>query len=141
VLADGMSMGFGGEKYFFCAFLTGACVSLWRRMPSMHAVAPKDGWQSMMLAGMMSPACKTWWNYCATAKVLLCLCVDEHNHEDDAGYVSSLSENEQNQSTRERVGTMRDEDVAASLQVFYSDKVRVLDWSVKLVQICPCMSG
>jgi hypothetical protein len=55
-------------------------------------------------------------------------CVDEHDHEDDAGYVSSLSENEQNQSTRERVGTMRDEDVAAALHVFYSEKVRVLDW-------------
>ena len=31
VLADGMSMGFGGEKYFekyfLCAFLTGACLS------------------------------------------------------------------------------------------------------------------
>jgi hypothetical protein len=52
--------------------------------------------------------------------------VDEHDHEDDAGYVSSLSENEQNQSTRERVGTMRDEDVAAALHVFYSEKVRVL---------------
>ena len=52
--------------------------------------------------------------------------MDEHDHEDDAGYVSSLSENEQNQSTRERVGTMRDEDVAAALHVFYSEKVRVL---------------
>jgi hypothetical protein len=121
VLADGMSMGFGGEKYFLCAFLTDACISLWRRAP-MHACT------DMMLV------------HCATANVLLCLCVDEHDHEDDAGYVSSLSENEQNQSTRERVGTMRDEDVAAALHVFYSEKVRVLDWSADLVQICSCTS-
>ncbi len=46
VLADGMSMGFGGEKYFLCAFLTGACISLWRRVP-MHACS------DTMLAGMM----------------------------------------------------------------------------------------
>lgn len=46
VLADGMSMGFGGEKYFLCAFLTDACISLWRRAP-MHACS------DTMLAGMM----------------------------------------------------------------------------------------
>jgi hypothetical protein len=45
------------------------------------------------------------------------MCDDHHT-----GYVSSLSEVEQNQSTRERVGAMCDDSVAEALRKFYADE-------------------